>query len=134
MIVRTTMLGDEIFEAVNDNHIKVRMDMRIREVKENQSPPELLLSALSGCGAVDMVTMLKKRRKTITRFDIVTEGTRQQTTPRYFTAIHCHFVITSVDVEEEELNKIAGLSLVKYCTVAASLKSKITYSVEVIRP
>ena len=134
MKIHTTMLEDEIFEAVNDNHIKVRIDMRKREVKENQSPPELLLSALSGCGAVDMVMMLKKRRKTIQRFDIVTDGTRQEKTPHYFTAIHCHFVITSPDVEEEELKKIAGLSLEKYCTVASSLRSKVTYSVEVIRP
>ena len=98
------------------------------------SPVELLLSALAGCAAVDIVLMLKKRRKTIVKFDIETDGTRQDTTPRYFTDIHTHFRITSPDVEEEELNKVAELSLIKYCSVGASLKSTLTYSVEVVRP
>ncbi len=133
MKIITTMLADEVFESVNDNNNKVLIDMRKREIKVNQSPVELLLSALGGCGAVDIVVMLKKRRKTILHFDTITEGTRQASTPYYFTRIHCHYVIVSPDVEQEELHKVAGLSLEKYCSVAASLKSEITYSVEVKR-
>ena len=133
MKIITTMLADEVYESVNENNNKVLIDMRKREIKEDQSPVELLLSALGGCGAVDIVVMLKKRKKTILHFDIVTEGTRQESTPHYFTKIHCHYVITSPDVEKEELHKVAGLSLEKYCSVAASLKSEITYSVEVKR-
>ena len=133
MKIVTTMLADEVYESVNDNGNKVIIDSRGREVKQNQSPVELLLSAVGACGAIDIVVMLKKRRKTIQHFEIVTQGTRQETTPKYFTDIHCRYVITSPDVEKEELHKVAGLSLEKYCTVAASLKSRITYSVEVIR-
>lgn len=134
MKITTTMLADEVYEAVNENNHKIRIDMRSAAEKENQSPPELLLSALAGCAAVDIVVMLKKRRKTITRFEIITEGTRQETPPRYFTRIHSRYVITSPDVTEKELFKVAGLSLEKYCTVAASLKSELSYSVEVVRP
>ena len=133
MAIRTLMLADEVFESVNDNNNRVKIDMRPREVKEGQSPVELLLSAVAGCAAVDIVVMLKKRRKTIQQFEIVTDGTRQEATPRYFTRIHSHYIITSPDVQESELHKVAGLALEKYCTVAASLKSEMTYSVEVIR-
>lgn len=133
MIIRTQMLADEVFEAVNDNGNRVTIDMRAREVKEGQSPVELLLSALAGCAAVDIVLMLKKRRKTIRHFEIITEGTRQETTPRYFTKIHSHYRVTSPDAEESELHKVSALALEKYCSVAASLKSQLTYSVEVIR-
>ena len=134
MKITTTMLADEVFEAVNDNGNKVTIDVRKREEKTSQSPVELVLSALAACGAVDIVVMLKKRKKSIQKFSIETEGTRSADTPRYFTKAHCHFIITSPDVTEEELHKSAALALEKYCSVGASLKAEITFTVQVIRP
>jgi len=134
MKIITRMIEDEIYEAENDNGNKVSIDMRKREDRKAQSPPELLLSALAGCGAVDIVLMLKKRKKTILDFIIETEGTRREETPRYFTKIHCRYIATSPDITEEELYKLSALSLEKYCTVAASLKAEITFSVQVNRP
>lgn len=127
------MLADEVYESVNENKNIVRIDSRDNAVREDQSPVELLLSALAACGAIDIVSMLKKRRKSIAHFEIITEGERQESFPRYFTKIHCRYVVTSGDIEQEELHKLAGLALEKYCSVAASLKSEITYSVEVKR-
>jgi uncharacterized OsmC-like protein len=48
--------------------------------------------------------------------------------------IHCKYIITSPDVTEEELLKVAHLSIEKYCSVAASLHSTIHIAVEVKRP
>ena len=127
------MLADEVYEAVNAIGNKVTIDMRKQGDKAAMSPTELLLSALAGCGAVDIVIMLKKRKKSILEFVIETDGTRMETPPRYFSKIHCKYVVTSPDVTEEELSKTAGLALEKYCSVASSLKSEITFSVEVIR-
>ncbi len=128
------MLADEVYEAVNAIGNKVTIDMRKQEEKAAMSPTELLLSALAGCGAVDIVIMLKKRKKSILKFVIETDGTRMETPPKYFSKIHCKYIITSPDVTEEELNKTAGLALEKYCSVASSLKSEIAFSVEVLRP
>jgi putative redox protein len=134
MKIITRMIDDERYDAVNADGNHVTIDMRPKEVKQDQSPVELLLSALSACAAVDIVSMLKKRKKTIVDFNIETEGTRNPEHPRYFTAIHCKYIITSPDVVEDELQKTAKLALEKYCSVASSLKSDITFSVEVIRP
>lgn len=133
MRIVTKMIDDEVYEAVTENGIPVTIDMRSLSVKQNQSPVELLLSSLSACGAVDIALMLKKRRKTLSSFIIETEGTRRDEVPRSFTAIHCTYKVTSPDISEEELYKTAKLSLEKYCSVAASLKSTITFSVEVIK-
>jgi putative redox protein len=127
------MLADEVYESSSENGNTVMIDMRKMEERQNQSPTELLLSALSGCSAVDIVIMLKKRKKKLTDFVIETEGTRREETPRFFTKIHCHYAVTSPDVTEDELYKVAQLSLEKYCSVASSLKSKITFSVAVKR-
>jgi putative redox protein len=133
MKIVTHMLEDEVYEASNASGHSVTIDMREATLKKNQSPVELLLSSLSACGAVDIVLILKKRKKTIRKFTIETTGVRKEDAPRRFTDIHCKYIVTSPDVSEEELTKVASLSLEKYCSVAATLNSKITYSVEVIR-
>lgn len=130
----TRMIEDEVYVSTNELGHEVTIDMRKAELKKNQSPVELLLSALGACGAVDITIMLKKRKKTIIEFITQTEGDRRDEHPKSFTKLHCHYKITSPDVTEEELEKIAKLSLDKYCSVADSLKTVVTLSVEVVRP
>ena len=134
MKIITRMIEDELYEASNKHGNKVMVDMRDHGSKQSQSPVEMVLSALAACGAIDIVVMLKKRRKQIMDFHIETEASRNAEPPRWLTAIHCKYIMTSPDVTEEELDKVARLSIDKYCSVAASLKSDITLSVQVIRP
>jgi putative redox protein len=133
MKIVTRMIEEELYEASNKYGNKVMIDMRAHGVKQNQSPVEMLLSSLAACGAIDIVIMLKKRKKHILDFTIETEATRNAEIQRWLTAIHCRYIITSPDVMEDELFKVAALSLEKYCSVASSLKSEITHSVQVIR-
>jgi putative redox protein len=134
MKIITKMLTDEVYEAANDAGHVVTIDTREAAHKQHQSPPEMLLSSLAGCGAVDIVMILKKRKKIIHDFIIETVGTRRDEQPRKFMDIHCKYIITSPDVTEEELLKVAHLSIEKYCSVAASLHSTIHIAVEVKRP
>jgi len=130
----TRMIEDEVYVSKNEFGHEVQIDMRSSDLKKSQSPVELLLSAVGACGAVDITLMLKKRRKSIIEFITETEGERREEHPRSFTKMHCHYKVTSPDVTEDELYKVAKLSLEKYCSVADSLKAKVTLSVEVIRP
>lgn len=134
MTIHTEMLEEEVYVASTADGRKVTIDMRSNGIQKDQSPVELLLSSLSACGAVDIVVMLRKRRKTIDKFTIETTGERRTETPRSFTKIHCKYIVTSPDVNEEELYKTAKLSLEKYCSVADSLKAKIDFSVQVLKP
>jgi len=128
----TRIVEDEVYVTTNENGNELSIDMRGRDKKEAFSPMELLLGALSGCVAVDIVEILKKRKKEIKDFSIETSGTRKEDHPRAFTHLHSKYIITSPNVKKEELYKVAGLALNKYCSVAASLGAEIDYSVEVI--
>ncbi len=132
--ITTRMVEDEVYEASNEQGHAVTIDMRDLSIRKNQSPVEILLSSLAACGAVDIVLMLKKRRKNILDFTIETTGVRREETPRGFTDIHCSFMLTSPDVTEDELHKITKLSLEKYCSVASTLNASITFSVLITRP
>ncbi len=134
MKITTRMLNDKMYEAINEQGNSVTIDMRKADQKLHLSPMELVLSAVAGCAAVDIVDILKKRRKTILSFVIDSDGTRQETAPKYYTAIHCIYRVVSPDVTTDELEKAAALTIEKYCSVVSSLKASVTFSVEVTRP
>jgi putative redox protein len=134
MKITTRMLEPELYIATDPEGHSVHVDMRAAEIKKDLSPAQLLLAAVAGCGAVDIVVILQKRRKIIQDFVIETTGVRREETPRRFTSIHCKYILTSPDVTEEELDKVAALSLEKYCSVADTLNCKVTHAVEIIRP
>lgn len=128
------MQADYEYEAANLQGNKVAIDMYDAPNKKAQSPMDLLLSALGGCSAVDAVLMMKKKRKQVEDFFIEVEGTRNDGIPSYYTHIHMHFVLVSPDAKEEEFAKVVALSVDKYCSVASSLKSEITYTSEIRKP
>jgi putative redox protein len=134
MKIITRFIEDEVYEASNALGNTVRIDMRNPEIKANQSPVELLLSSLAACAAVDVILMLRKKRKEIIDLQIETEGERNEVPPRYFKKIHSKFILISPDTSEEDLYKVTKLSIEKYCSVASSLKSEISFSVEVRNP
>lgn len=133
MIVTTRMVDDERFASTSETGFTITSDMRNDNMREAQNPTELLLSAVTACSAVDVVSILKKRRKSIRDFQIVTSGERRSEHPRAFISIHCEYIVHSDDITEDEVLKAAELAIEKYCSVAASLKSKITWSARVVR-
>ena len=127
MKTTTFLIEDYQFESVNPNGNKVQIDMRAPDEKQGQSPTELLLSALSSCASVDLVQMLKKRKRTIKSLNIQAEGQRKEEHPRAFTDITLHFTLDSPDTTIEEFEKFGALAATKYCSVAATLNANIQH-------
>jgi len=122
------------YEATNPQGNTVQIDMYDGNEKKAQSPMELLLSAAASCAAVDVIGMLKKKRKTVNDLRVVAEGTRRDEHPRHYTDISLHFVLDSPDTKEADLAKVVALAVDKYCSVAATLRgvANLTYSSEVL--
>src|SRR5690554_176745 len=127
------MIADREYESVNPTGNKVGIDMYDGEAKINQSPMELLLSALASCASVDAVLMMKKKRRTVNGFKVEAEGDRNEGIPAFYKTIHLKFTLTSPDALLEEFQKVITLAVEKYCSVASSLKSEITHSSMVVR-
>ncbi|MEL7145581.1 MAG: OsmC family protein [Bacteroidota bacterium] len=126
-------VDDKAFETVNDSGNVLKMDMKDGGEKEYQSPTQLLLSATVGCAAVDIVSMIKKKRKTFVDLRAEATGRRRDEHPRKFVEIHIKYILTSPDTTAEELDKVVSLAVEKYCSVASSLDAdlKLTHSSEV---
>lgn len=129
----TTYIEDNIFEGVVDGQ-KVIMDTGSPE-KRGQSPMELLLSAVSGCASVDVVEIIKKKRKDVTSFKVEVEANRRsEPFPKIYTDMHITFILESKDATQSDLEQAVELSMGKYCSVSAMLKaaSDVTYSSKLV--
>lgn len=132
--VTVTMKADYEYESVNPQGNVVQIDMYDPAEKKAQSPMDLLLTALGSCASVDAVLMMKKKRREVVDMKVEVEGDRNDGVPAFYTDIHLKFILVSPDAKEEEFAKVVALSVDKYCSVASSLKSNITYSSEIKRP
>ena len=120
--------SEEEFFTVNSTQNRVDIDMYGPEKKQAQSPMELLLSGIIACATVDIVSMIKKRRKILNDISGKASGQRRISAPRSFTEIHIHYQINSPDLTNNEAEKIISLAIKKYCSVASSIKNDIHLS------
>jgi len=131
MQITTRFKEDELFIAENDQGNSVNIDMRAPVNKQSLGPVEMMLAAVAGCAAVDIVSMLRKKRKTFIDLIIETTGTRREDHPRGLTHIQSKYILVSPDTSLEAFEKVAALATNKYCSAAASVSAKIDITCEV---
>ncbi len=134
MKIITRYKEDELFVAENDQGNKISIDMRQPGIKNSLAPVEMMLAAIAGCAAVDIVSMIRKKRKTFVDLIIETTGERKETHPRGLIQIHTKYTLVSPDTNLETFKKVAHLATDKYCSAADSVKAKINITCEVRPP
>jgi putative redox protein len=86
------------------------------------TPVELLLVALGGCTAVDVISILKKKREQVTDYRVEVRGERRDEHPRAYTRIEVRHVVRGRGISERAVASAIELSETKYCSVAATLR------------
>ena len=86
------------------------------------TPMELLLLALGGCTAVDVVSILKKKRERVTGYRVEVRGQRREEHPRAYTRIEVRHMVRGHGLSERAVASAVELSETKYCSVAATLR------------
>lgn len=85
------------------------------------SPTELLLQAMCGCTAMDVLTILKNMKEPVKGIEVNVNGTRASYHPKVFTEIDIEYVVYG-DINKENFEKAIGLSQEKYCNISITLK------------
>lgn len=86
-------------------------------------PMELVLLGVGGCSAMDVMHILKKARQDVRDCRIELEATRAETDPKVFTDIHLRFVVSGVDLNEQQVARAIQLSAEKYCSASIMLSA-----------
>jgi putative redox protein len=87
-------------------------------------PMELLLMGALGCTAMDVISILKKKRQPIEGFRVFAKGERAEEHPKRFTKIHFEYVAYG-DVDPAALARAIELSETKYCPAMGTLRGNV---------
>ncbi len=112
----------------NSGHAVV---MDAGEPKTASTPIELVLIALCGCTASDVVGILRKKREPFTSLEVRAEAERSNDFPKVFTGIKLIYCVGG-RVSRGGMERAVQLSKEKYCSVSAMLEktAKIEFVIE----
>src|SRR5215470_18221396 len=116
------------FEGNGNDGIPVEID---GDGKSANSPSNLVLVALCGCTAYDIVSILQKKREPLTGLEISAEAEKAPDAPRVYSSIKLLYRISG-NVTRKAAEDAVRLSEEKYCSVAAMLNktARITYEIQ----
>lgn len=83
-------------------------------------PIELLLTALAGCTAMDVLSILQKKREPVEGLQVLVNGERCHEHPRIYTDIEIVYYVRG-NVNPASVARAIELSETKYCGVSAML-------------
>src|SRR6476660_6635371 len=125
--------GDDFFIGTpSSGHAQV-MDSK-GDRRAAPTPVEMLLVSVAACTAMDVQSILEKKRQDVIDYKVEIEGTRAEEHPKKFTALHVHHIVRGRNISEKAVADAVELSDTKYCSVAATVRptATITTSFEVI--
>ena len=89
-------------------------------------PAELVPLALAGCTAMDVISILRKKRQDVRHYAVEASGTQDEDHPNAFTRIDVVHVVEGSGIDVDAVRRAIELSATKYCSVGATLSSGIT--------
>ena len=110
------------FVAEDDAGHGIVIESRKEGVPAGFSPMQLVLLAAAGCMAMDVVSILNKRRLPLKKFRVLMEGERTAEHPKRYTEMRFTYEVTG-DIPKEAVDEAIKLSEEKYCSVSATLKT-----------
>lgn len=83
-------------------------------------PIELALLALGGCTAFDVISILRKKRQKVARYEIELAAEQNPDPPKYFTKVTIKHRLRG-EIDPAAVRSAIHLSETKYCSVGAMI-------------
>jgi putative redox protein len=84
-----------------------------------------MLMGIAGCSAMDVISILKKKKVDVRGFRMDVTAERAEEHPQKFTRIHFHYIVTGKDVREADANRAIELTEEKYCGAIATIRGNV---------
>jgi putative redox protein len=125
--------GNDLFVGITPSGHALALDAR-HDRAAAPTPMELLLIALGSCTAVDVISILQKKREQVKDYRVEVRGERREDYPRSYTRMEVRHIVRGSNISEKSVAQAIELSEGKYCSVAATLRPtvEIVSSYEII--
>ena len=94
-------------------------------------PLELILLGLGGCTSMDVVSILRKMRVQVDRYELVLNAERSDDHPKVFTRVRMQYRLWGPELDPAKVRKAVDLSRTTYCSVSAMLSKAFPIEIEI---
>jgi putative redox protein len=88
-------------------------------------PMELLAISLAGCTGMDVISILRKKRQDVTRFEVFAHTEQATTHPKVYIKIQIEYVVEGNNIDPEAVIRAIELSTTAYCPVQNMLGKSV---------
>ncbi|HHB78664.1 MAG TPA: OsmC family peroxiredoxin [Saprospiraceae bacterium] len=132
--VTATWIEDLVFDSqIGENTIRVQGSVA-KGPRQGPGPKALLLSSLTGCTGMDVVSLMDKMRVQYDGFEVIAEAELTDEHPKNYKSIQLTYIVKGPKAKEkaDKVKKSVDLSLDRYCGVAYMLRKHcpITYEIQ----
>lgn len=112
-----------VFTGTADSGYSIQLDAKKEVGGEGRGfvPMELMAVSLGGCTAMDVISILRKKRQDITAFEVRVDAPRAEEHPKVFTRATIEYQITGHNVDEAAVLRAIQLTAESYCPAQAML-------------
>ena len=123
MDISLSWKGRMTFEGVGDSGFVQRLDSEESVGGDNSGarPMELIAIGLAGCTAMDVISILSKKKQVVTDFQIKLQAARAEEHPKVFTEAVIEYLFHGTNIDEAAVLRAIELSAEKYCPAQAML-------------
>jgi putative redox protein len=88
-------------------------------------PMELIAVGLAGCTAMDVISILMKKRQHVTGFEVRVHADTAQNHPKVFTHVVIDYILRGRRIDPAAVERSIELSEIKYCPAQGILASVV---------
>jgi putative redox protein len=116
--------GNMTFTGTSPSGFPVQMDADSSQGGSGNGarPMEMIALGLAGCTAMDVISILKKKRQAVTQFEVQVDAPRSHEYPQVFTSAVITYVITGKNIDEAAILRAIELTATKYCPAQIMLE------------
>ncbi len=96
------------------------------------TPMQMVLMGVAGCTAMDVVSILKKKRANISDLQVNISGDQAEEHPKRYTDINIEFIVHGKGVKPQDMERSIELSLTKYCSATASVNANVAHTYRIV--
>jgi putative redox protein len=88
-------------------------------------PMELVLTGLIGCTAMDVISILQKKKQQVTDFKVTAHAEKANSHPKVFTHILIEYIVSGEQIDPAAVDRAIELSVTRYCPANAMLRQAV---------
>ncbi len=133
--IEVSWKGQMLFESVApEGNVMIDAAEEVGGQGKGLRPKAMMLTAMAGCTAMDVASLLKKMRAEVDDFKIEVEANLTDEHPKYYDKVHVIYRFYGSDFKKDKIEKSVNLSVDRYCGVMEMFRqfSKLTTEIQYI--